>query len=92
MSKPVIQIEYCVQCRWLLRAAYFSQELLVTFESEIGGVLLKPGTGGVFEVTSGDKVLWSRKKEERFPEIKELKQRIRDAFFPGKDLGHSEKS
>ena len=48
MSKPVISIEYCTQCRWLLRAAWTMQELLTTFEDELGGVTLIPGTGGIF--------------------------------------------
>ena len=47
---PQVEIEYCRQCRWLLRAAWMAQELLSTFEDELGGVTLKPGTGGVFIV------------------------------------------
>lgn len=87
---PEIEIEYCTQCRWLLRAAWTAQELLVTFEQELGAVTLKPGTGGVFEVRIGDDILWSRKLEGRFPEIKELKQRIRDRVAPNRALGHSD--
>jgi selenoprotein W-related protein len=89
---PRVEIEYCTQCRWLLRAAWMAQELLTTFETEIGGVSLVPGTGGVFEVRSsaGD-VLWSRKAEGRFPDIKELKQRVRDVVAPEKPLGHSDR-
>lgn len=89
-SKPIIAIQYCTQCKWLLRAAYFAQELLTTFEAELGGVTLLPGTGGVFEITLGAETLWSRKKEERFPDIKELKQIVRDHIAPEKKLGHSE--
>ena len=37
-------------------------------------------------------MLWDRKTEGRFPEAKELKQRVRDVIDPGKDLGHSEAS
>ena len=92
MQKPVINIEYCTQCKWLLRAAYFAQELLTTFESELGGVTLTPGTGGVFEVRTEDQILWSRKKETRFPDIKELKQIVRNRVAPEKNLGHSERS
>jgi selenoprotein W-related protein len=88
---PRIEIEYCTQCRWLMRAAWMAQELLTTFEAELGGVTLVPGTGGVFEVRSADKLLWSRKAERRFPDIKELKQRVRDVVAPEKPLGHSEK-
>ena len=79
MSLPVVEIEYCRQCRWLLRAAWMAQELLTPFEDELGGVTLVPGTGGVFVVKVGDDVVWSRKDEGRFPEVTELKQRVQGA-------------
>lgn len=87
---PRLEIEYCTQCRWLLRAAWFAQELLTTFQAELGEVALAPGTGGVFEVRLDGVVVWSRASEGRFPELKELKQRVRDAVAPGKALGHSD--
>jgi selenoprotein W-related protein len=89
--KPVVAITYCTQCRWLLRAGWTAQELLVTFEDELGGVTLVPGTGGIFEVTVDGALVWSRKAEGRFPELKELKQRIRDIVSPERPLGHSDK-
>jgi selenoprotein W-related protein len=76
----------------MLRAAWMAQELLTTFEKEIGEVALIPGEGGIFEVRTNSQVLWSRAAEGRFPEIKELKQRVRDAIAPEKDLGHSDRS
>lgn len=90
-AKPRITIEYCTQCRWLLRAAWTAQELLTTFESEIGGVTLVPGTGGVFKVSLEGASLWSRQDQGRFPEMKELKQIVRDRIAPDKNLGHSDK-
>jgi selenoprotein W-related protein len=90
-DRPRIEIEYCTQCRWLLRAAWMAQELLLTFEQEIGGVTLVPGVGGIFEVRVDGTRLWSRKDEGRFPDIKELKQLVRDHVAPEKDLGHSER-
>ena len=45
-----VEITYCTQCRWLLRAAWLAQELLTTFEQELTSVALKPGTGGVFDI------------------------------------------
>ena len=89
--KPRIEIEYCTQCRWLLRAAWLAQELLTTFEEELGGVTLIPGTGGVFEARLDDRLLWSRRVEGRFPEAKELKQRVRDLIAPDRSLGHSDR-
>lgn len=91
MSKPIVSITYCTQCRWLLRAGWTAQELLVTFEDELGGVTLVPGTGGIFDVTVNGTQAWSRKTEGRFPELKELKQRIRDIVAPERPLGHSDR-
>ena len=89
-SKPRVSIFYCTGCRFLTRASWLAQELLITFEAELGEVALRPGDGGVFEVSLGDEVIWSRKVEGRFPEVKELKQRLRDRIAPGKSLGHSD--
>jgi selenoprotein W-related protein len=88
---PRIEIEYCTQCRWLLRAAWMAQELLTTFSIEIGELVLVPGTGGVFEIRVDDDALWSRAEQGRFPDIKELKQLVRDRITPGRDLGHSDR-
>jgi selenoprotein W-related protein len=90
-EKPTVEIEYCTQCRWLLRAGWMAQELLTTFETELGGLTLVPGTGGVFEVRVGPRTVWSRRAEGRFPDIAELKQRVRDVVAPGRDLGHIDK-
>ncbi len=91
MLKHQVDIEYCTQCRWLLRAAWLAQELLTTFEADLSAVSLLPGTGGVFEVRLNDAVIFSRKQTGRFPESKELKQLIRDVIDPAMDLGHSDK-
>jgi selenoprotein W-related protein len=91
MSHNRIEITYCRQCRWLLRAAWMAQELLLTFEEELGEVALKPGTGGIFEVRLGDDVLWSRAEKGRFPEIREIKQLVRDRIAPERPLGHSDR-
>ncbi len=91
-AKPVVEIRYCTQCRWLLRAAWMAQELLTTFEAELGGVTLVPGTGGVFEVRVGRKTIWSRKEQGRFPDIVELKRLVRDRVAPDKNLGHTDRS
>ena len=73
------------------------QELLTTFNGTLGAVALVPnheGTG-IFDVTlSSDgnttQVVWSRLTEGRFPESKELKQRVRDIVAPEQGLGHSD--
>ena len=85
-----VEIEYCTQCRWLLRAAWLAQELLTTFQDEIGELALIPSTGGIFEIRVNHTTIWSRQRAGRFPEIKELKQLVRDRVAPGRDLGHSD--
>jgi selenoprotein W-related protein len=75
----------------MLRASWMAQELLTTFDGDIAGMTLRPGSGGVFEVRVDNKLVWSRKQEGRFPEITELKQRVRDVIDPNRSLGHSDK-
>jgi len=88
---PRIEIEYCTQCRWLLRAAWMAQELLTTFSTDIGEVSLVPGIDGVFEIRIDAEAVWSRAEQGRFPDIKELKQLVRDRIAPEKDLGHTDR-
>lgn len=90
-EKPRLTILYCRQCRWLLRASWMAQEMLTTFSEELGEVALIPGTGGIFEIRLGDELLWSRKERGRFPEMREIKQMVRDQIDPGRDLGHSDR-
>ena len=86
---PNVEITYCRLCNWLLRAGWTAQELLSTFAAELGSVTLIPDdTGGVFEVKVDGRQIWSRKDHGRFPEMKELKQLIRDEVAPERDLGH----
>lgn len=92
MQKPTITIEYCPKCGWMLRAAYMAQELLNTFTDELHGVLLVPSeTGGAYIISIDQAVVFDRKEKNRFPEIKELKQLVRDTVSPEKDLGHSDR-
>ena len=91
MPNPRVEIIYCTQCRWLLRAAWMAQELLTTFDTELGEVALVPGTGGIFEVRLNEELIFSRKEASRFPESKELKQLVRDRIAPDRPLGHSDR-
>jgi selenoprotein W-related protein len=88
-DKRRVEIEYCIGCKWLLRAAWLAQELLTTFEQDLSEVALIPGqTGGIFEIRIGGRSIWSRKERGHFPEAKELKQLVRDIVAPGRELGH----
>jgi len=90
--KPTITIEYCPKCHWLLRAAYMAQEFLTTFEDDLASVTLRPSeVGGQYSIYVNEEKLYDRKEQGKFPEIKELKQMIRDKVNPTKSLGHSDK-
>ncbi|OJK01039.1 hypothetical protein ASPACDRAFT_77891 [Aspergillus aculeatus ATCC 16872] len=112
LHHPRLTIQYCTQCKWMLRAAYFAQELLSTFSTQLGEVALQPATGGVFTVTlyhrrgwAGEEaegngqadtitetVLWDRKRDGGFPEVKVLKSLVRNVVDPGRDLGHTDRA
>lgn len=67
-----------------------AQELLTTFTADIKGIMLQPSdTAGRYTISINNKPVFDRKTEGRFPEIKELKQLVRDLVNPTKDLGHS---
>ncbi|SGY34041.1 BQ5605_C002g01583 [Microbotryum silenes-dioicae] len=104
-SLPRILIEFCDRCRWLHRATWVQTELFLTFpttsETGIRAIALvprtSPETGGRFRVwiyregTQGKAdLVWDRKIEGGFPELKVLKQRVRDLIAPQQGLGHSD--
>jgi selenoprotein W-related protein len=91
-NSPRVEIRYCTKCKWLLRSAWMAQELLTTFPEELGEVALAPGEAGVFDIRVDGDLIWSRQQQERFPEIKELKQLVRDRIAPDKDLGHTDRA
>lgn len=90
-SQHHLEIEYCSQCRFILRATWLAQEILMTFPDELASLALVPGKGGVFEIRLDGNCLFSRKQAGRFPEAKEIKQLLRDRVAPDKDLGHSDR-
>jgi selenoprotein W-related protein len=91
-AEPMIEIMYCRLCGWGLRASWMAQELLATFAEEIGSIVLTPdASGGRFEIYVDSHRIWSRKEDGRFPEMKEIKQLVRDRIAPGRSLGHSDR-
>ena len=85
-KQPRVEIEYCTQCRWLLRAAWMAQELLTTFAADLGEVALQPGKEESSRCASMERPS-GRVRQGRFPEAKELKQRVRDCVAPGRSPG-----
>lgn len=91
-TRPRVAITYCTQCQWLLRAAWMAQELLSTFRDDLGEVALRPATGGVFAIEFEGETIWERVRDGGFPDVKTLKQRVRDRLDPSRDLGHVDRA
>ncbi len=88
MASPRVEIHYCTQCRFMLRAAYLAQELLTSFEKELGEVALVPGSGGIFEVRLDGETLATNRKTKVMPEAGEVKRLLRDRIAPERTIGH----
>lgn len=91
-AAPRVVIAYCTQCRWLLRASWVASELLTTFTTDIGELVLRPGTGGVFTVMVDDETIFDRRIDGGFPELGALKRLVRDRVAPGRNLGHTDRA
>lgn len=90
--ETIVTIVYCRLCNWTLRANWMAQELLSTFADDITEIRLQPRSGGVFEIwiehEQTRQRVWSRVDDGGFPEIKVLKQKIRDVVDADRHLGH----
>jgi selenoprotein W-related protein len=70
-----------------------AQEMLTTFLDELQGVMLKPSeVNGRYTICIDQQMIFDRKQSGGFPEIKELKQKVRDVVAPGRSLGHADKA
>lgn len=75
-----------------MRASYMAQELLTSFEEELGGVLLSPATqNGQYTISINGQVLFDRKANGGFVDIVQVKQLVRDQIAPEKSLGHADR-
>lgn len=89
MQKPSISIHYCPGCKWLTRSSWMAQELLETFGNDLLSVALYPSEqSGTFKIIVDEQIVWDRTVDEGFPQIKELKKRVRDIIAPERELGH----
>jgi selenoprotein W-related protein len=86
---PIVTVTYCQKCHFLPRAAWVAQELLHTFGDALGGVTLVPGGGGIFEVAIEGEPLFSTKTHGRFPEMRELRELVRDRIDSGWTSRHA---
>ncbi len=85
--QPRLEIFYCRQCRWLLRASWMAQEMLTTFGEELGEVAIVPGSGGIFEIALDGEVVATNRDKAPTPDASVVKRAIRDRVAPDKAIG-----
>ena len=90
MAGPRIEIEYCRRCRFQLRAAWLAQEILSTFEEDVGEVALVPSGGGILEVRVDGEVVASNRDGATIPDVRDVKRAVRYRVAPARKFGHED--
>ena len=67
-----ISIAYCNEWNYLPRAASMASNILEKFRNGITSLTMIPSSGGVYEVTKNNNLIFSKKNEGRFPELDEI--------------------
>jgi len=75
-----VEIKYCVPCKYLPLAMKHTEQLLTEFGEDITAVRLVPGNMGVYDVKVGGKLVYSTKKERRFPDYEVLQAAVKRAL------------
>lgn len=73
----VVRIEYCTSWGYLGRAVALTRKLLNEHKNSIGKVEIIPSSGGVFEVSFRDNLIFSKKELNRYPEKDEIEEIIK---------------
>ena len=66
-----VRIIYCKPCGYLPTAEKMKKELESKFKGKIA-VALEPGDRGIYDVFVGGKLVFSKHKELRYPEVEEI--------------------
>jgi len=76
--KKIITIEYCTAWGYLPRAVALIDNLLGEHKNEISELKIIPSSDGVFEITIGDELIFSKKELGRFPEENEVEEMVKN--------------
>ena len=77
-----VAIEYCVPCDFEKQAVRLAEEIENQFSGRISQVILKPTQSiGFFEISLGEKLVFSKKNSIRLPNPGEVGQLIMTRLF-----------
>lgn len=71
-----ITIEYCTSWGYLGRALALARKVLNDHKNDIKELSLIPSSGGVYEVSFGDEIIFSKKEKGDYPEKDEIEDII----------------
>ena len=88
-----IVIEYCpVAAGYLGPVGWHRKFLRLSKTRLMKSLKPRKDKSGVFQIACNQELIWCRERDKGFPNIKELKQRIRDYVSPEKELGHIDRT
>ncbi len=67
-----VEIKYCSPCKYLPLALRQAELLLNEFGLKIKALKLVPGDHGVYDIKVGNRIIYSTKKEGRFPDYEAI--------------------
>jgi selenoprotein W-related protein len=80
MARPdvgtTVEIEFCRQCRYHMRAAWWAAELFNQYAGKIARIELVDGETSAFEIRLNGALVYSKLKTGEFPDLEELKQTL----------------
>ena len=71
-----IKLEFCVVWNYTPRAVGTIEDILEVYGNKVTNIQLIPSGGGVFEVTLNDKLIFSKRSLDRFPDDGEIEKLI----------------
>ena len=76
-KSPAVRIEFCFECGYTRRANKLAGDVMEEFGDFLpGGVSIVPGAREAFDDWVDDRLLFSRKKVDRFPNEREVEDQL----------------
>ncbi len=72
-----VSIRFCSMCGYEPQVLAVTGPLLTTFKRKLAALTLIPDSGGCFEVTVNDELIYSKLATEEFPDTAQLVEEVR---------------
>ena len=75
-----VKITYCAECGYEPQTLDLAKALMYEFAGDLSSIELIPWTSGTFDVSVGDRLVHSMRREGGFPESKTVIDAVRNAL------------